>query len=54
MSRYVLITPNSDFERLVRLAMAGMHGSLQVFQSGHLPDGPGTSSAKWWESLPRS
>ncbi|KQN95026.1 AAA family ATPase [Arthrobacter sp. Leaf69] len=41
MSRYVLITPNGDFERLVRLATAGMHGSLQVFQSDHLPDGPG-------------
>ena len=41
MSRYVVITPNADFERLVRLATAGMHGSLQVFQSDHLPDGPG-------------
>ncbi|WP_144671200.1 AAA family ATPase [Arthrobacter sp. U41] len=41
MSRYVLITPNADFERLVRLATAGMHGSLQVFHSDRLPDGPG-------------
>ena len=41
MSRYVLITPNCDFERLVRLAVAGMHGSLQVFQNGSLPEGPG-------------
>jgi pilus assembly protein CpaE len=41
MSRYVLITPNGDFERLVRLAVAGLHGSLQVFQNGSLPDGPG-------------
>ena len=41
MSRFVLITPNSDFERLVRLAVAGMHGSLQVFQNGNLPEGPG-------------
>ena len=41
MSRYVLITPNVDFERLVRLATAGMHGSLQVFQNDNLPDGPG-------------
>lgn len=41
MSRFVLITPNGDFERLVRLAIAGMHGSLQVFQVDYLPDGPG-------------
>ncbi|HEX9228761.1 MAG TPA: AAA family ATPase [Arthrobacter sp.] len=41
MSRFVLITPNGDFERLVRLAVAGMHGSLQVFQVDYLPDGPG-------------
>lgn len=41
MSRFVLITPNGDFERLVRLATAGMHGSLQVFQVDYLPDGPG-------------
>lgn len=41
MSRYVLITPNSDFERLVRIAVAGMPGSLQVFQNGSLPEGPG-------------
>lgn len=41
MSRFVLITPNGDFERLVRLAVAGMHGALQVFQVDYLPDGPG-------------
>lgn len=41
MSRFVLLTPNGDFERLVRLAIAGMHGSLQVFQVDYLPDGPG-------------
>ncbi|MDI3211506.1 AAA family ATPase [Arthrobacter sp. AL12] len=41
MSRFVLITPNGDFERLVRLAVAGMHGSLQVFKVDYLPDGPG-------------
>jgi pilus assembly protein CpaE len=40
MSRYVLITPNSDFERLVRLAVTGMHGSLHVFQADYLPEGP--------------
>lgn len=41
MSRFVLITPNSEFERLVRLAATGMRGSLHVFKAGHLPDGPG-------------
>lgn len=41
MSRFVLITPNGDFERLVRLAVTGMHGSLQVFQVDYLPEGPG-------------
>lgn len=40
MSRFVLITPNSDFERLVRVATAGMHGSLHVFQADYLPEGP--------------
>ncbi|MET3920467.1 AAA family ATPase [Arthrobacter sp. UYEF20] len=40
MSRFVLITPNGDFERLVRLAIAGMHGSLHVFQADYLPSGP--------------
>ena len=53
MSRFVLITPNGDFERLVRLAVAGMHGSLQVFQVDYLPDGPGMYSAKWSGSRPR-
>ncbi|MGO4228192.1 CpaE family protein [Arthrobacter sp. YAF34] len=40
MSRFVLITPNSDFERLVRLAVTGLHGSLHVFQADYLPEGP--------------
>ena len=40
MSRFVLITPNVDFERKVRSATAGMSGSLQWFQADHLPDGP--------------
>ncbi|MEV5051789.1 AAA family ATPase [Arthrobacter sp. LAR12-1-1.1] len=40
MSRFVLITPSVDFERLVRSATAGMSGSLQWFQADHLPDGP--------------
>ena len=40
MSRFVLITPNSDFERLVRLAVTGLHGTLHVFQADYLPEGP--------------
>jgi len=40
MSRFVLITPNSDFERRVRMATAGMQGSLQYFQADYLPQGP--------------
>lgn len=40
MSRFVLITPNADFEQLVRQAIAGMHGSLHVFQADYLPEGP--------------
>lgn len=40
MSRFVLITPNADFERLASLAIAGMHGDLHVFKADYLPDGP--------------
>ena len=40
MSRFVLITPNSDFESRTRLATSGMHGSLQAFQADYLPEGP--------------
>ena len=40
MSRFVLISPNGDFERLVRLAVTGLHGSLHVFQVDYLPEGP--------------
>lgn len=40
MSRFVLITPNTDFERKVRLATAAMPGSLQYFQADYLPQGP--------------
>lgn len=40
MSRFVLITPTADFERLVQLAVNGLHGSLHVFQADYLPDGP--------------
>lgn len=40
MSRFILITPDTEFERVVRLAVAGMHGSLHVFHADYLPDGP--------------
>lgn len=40
MSRFILISPNSEFERLARLAIAGMHGTLHVFQADYLPEGP--------------
>ncbi|BCW76509.1 AAA family ATPase [Arthrobacter sp. NicSoilB11] len=40
MSRFVLITPNTDFERKVRLATAAMPGTLQYFQADYLPQGP--------------
>lgn len=40
MSRFVLITPNTDFERRVRMATAAMPGSLQFFQADYLPQGP--------------
>src|SRR6478609_1210588 len=40
MSRFVLITPNADFERRIQLAVSGMHGSLRVFQADYLPESP--------------
>ncbi|MBT2249733.1 AAA family ATPase [Arthrobacter sp. BHU FT2] len=40
MSRFVLITPNVEFERRVRMATAGMPGSLQYFQADYLPESP--------------
>ncbi|MGW9415112.1 AAA family ATPase [Arthrobacter cupressi] len=40
MSRFILITPDTDFERRVRSATAGMSGSLQWFQADYLPEGP--------------
>jgi pilus assembly protein CpaE len=40
MSRFVLISPNGEFERLVRLAVTGLHGSLHVFPVDYLPEGP--------------
>jgi len=40
MSRFVLITPNTEFERKVRMATAAMPGTLQYFQADYLPQGP--------------
>ncbi len=40
MSRFVAITPNADFERRVRLAAAGMSGSLHHFNADYLPESP--------------
>ena len=40
MSRFVLITPSTEFEKRVRQATAGMHGSLQMFQADYLPQSP--------------
>ena len=40
MSRFVLITPNVDFERRVRQSINGLHGSLQVFLADYLPPSP--------------
>ncbi|RAX18433.1 MinD/ParA family protein [Pseudarthrobacter sp. AG30] len=40
MSRFVLITPITEFERKVRLATAAMPGTLQYFQADYLPQGP--------------
>ena len=40
MSRFVLITPEADFERRMQLAVSGMHGSLRVFQADYLPESP--------------
>jgi pilus assembly protein CpaE len=40
MSRFVVITPDLDFERSVRQATSGMHGGLQAIQADYLPPSP--------------
>lgn len=40
MSRFVLVTSDSDFERRVRQATSGVHGSLHAIQADYLPPGP--------------
>ena len=41
MSRFVLITPNSDFDHRVRQAVAGgLQGGVQTFLTADLPAGP--------------
>lgn len=41
MSRFILITPDLEFEKVVRSATAGIHGDLHVFQADYLPESPG-------------
>lgn len=41
MSRFVLITPNTDFDSRLRQAVTGgLHGSVQTFFTNALPDDP--------------
>lgn len=40
MSRFVLITPDSGFERRARQAASKMHGTFQSVATDHLPPGP--------------
>lgn len=40
MSRFVLITSDTDFERRVRLATSGVHGTLHAILADYLPPGP--------------
>ncbi len=40
MSRFLVITPNSDFERRVRQATDGMHGEVQSIAADYLPPSP--------------
>lgn len=40
MSRYVLITSDPGFERRVRQAASGLHGTFHAVAADHLPPGP--------------
>ncbi|WP_028268117.1 AAA family ATPase [Arthrobacter sp. MA-N2] len=40
MSRYVLITPDQDFERRSKQAAKGLHGTLHVISADYLPPSP--------------
>lgn len=40
MSRYVLITSDQDFEKRVRQAASGLHGTFHAFTADYLPPGP--------------
>jgi pilus assembly protein CpaE len=40
MSRYVLITSDPGFERRVRQAASGLHGTFHAIAADHLPPGP--------------
>lgn len=40
MSRYVLITSDQDFEKRVRQAASGLHGTFHAITADYLPPGP--------------
>ena len=40
MSRYVLITSDQDFEKRVRQAASGLHGTFHAITAAYLPPGP--------------
>ncbi|WP_426990061.1 AAA family ATPase [Pseudarthrobacter sp. Y6] len=40
MSRYVLITSDQDFEKRVRQAASGLHGTFHAIAADYLPPGP--------------
>ncbi|WP_442543650.1 AAA family ATPase [Arthrobacter sp. KN11-1C] len=40
MSRFLLITPNQDFEHRTRQAAKGLHGTVHVIAADYLPPGP--------------
>ncbi|MBT2514387.1 AAA family ATPase [Arthrobacter sp. ISL-30] len=40
MSRFILITPNTDFDSRLRQAVAGLYGNVQTYFTNMLPDDP--------------
>ncbi|WP_426996559.1 AAA family ATPase [Pseudarthrobacter sp. N5] len=40
MSRFVLITPDTDFSHRAKEAVSGLHGTLQTISADYLPPGP--------------
>jgi pilus assembly protein CpaE len=41
MSRFILITPDRDFDSRLRQAVAGLQGNVQTYFTSALPDDPG-------------